>query len=277
MVKDFLFQRGKNTKSRKGIFWLIGIVIVLVLIVIFHFRPPTFLSRAAATLSEPVLFVEGRMLSSGENFFSLFYLKKSLIAENLDLKNKLADLQGVQDDLTLARSENETLRGALGEFAEGQKVSVLSVVEKPPRFPYDTFLVASGSAQGIAVGDLVYAGAHILIGTVTDVYSHSSKIQLLSSPGVVTTGIGPGGIPIELTGSGGGNFQAKVARGADILEGDIIYMVTKSSDVVGVVSSLSQAANDSFLLGTVRSPVNIFELTHVFVEKGTATLVKPLQ
>ena len=69
----------------------------------------------------------------------------------------------------------------------------------------------------MTVGEQVFAGSSLPIGTVSDVYSNSSRVTLYSSSGQkVNVLVGKNNIKAEALGQGGGNFVIKIPRGTPI-------------------------------------------------------------
>ncbi|MDD5068540.1 MAG: rod shape-determining protein MreC [Candidatus Pacebacteria bacterium] len=276
MVKDFIFQKQDKNRGRKKSLWII-LPVFLFFLVLFQFLAPSFLPRIFASVTRPVLVFKNGVLKTSSDFFSVFYFKSYLIEENNSLRSELARLDGVEAQLKLKEDENQSLQDALQMVPEGKALALASIILKPPRFPYDTLLVGGGANQKFEVGNLVYAGENILVGRVGEVYSRTSKIKLFSSSGEKTEAfVGPKAIPVELLGLGGGNFEAKIPRGADVLEDDSVYISGKNHDLIGVLGAITPAATDSFIKGMVRVPVNLFELQYVSVEKNSSLIKSPL-
>ncbi len=276
MVKDFIFQRQDDKKGKKKGPWFFVLVLFFVAVFFFKFSPPAFLSRAATFVARPVLVAKNRILESASNLLSVFYFKNYLVRENQSLHDSLFHLEGVEAQLQLEKEENNTLRELSGMLPQDKKSTLLSVILKPPRFPYDVVMVNGGKDENLEVGNLVYAGDHVLVGQVEAVYGQTSKVKFLSSPGVVTESlIGSSSLQVKLVGIGGGNFEAKIPRGADVVEGDSVFIANRDHELIGTLGTIDPVSSDSYIRGVVRVPVNIFGLSYVTVEKKSFLITSP--
>ncbi|MDD5050774.1 MAG: rod shape-determining protein MreC [Candidatus Pacebacteria bacterium] len=277
MVKDFIFQRQNQKKAGGNGPRLLAVLFLFLVIFLFRFSPPSFLVRGFASLSRPVLLFKNSILDRTSSFLSIFYFNSYLVAENKMLINRLASLEGVEAELRLAKQNNQSLQESFGTSTVEKNSVLTAVILKPPRFPYDTLLADGGKNEKLQVGNLVYAGEHILIGEVSQVYGETSQIKFFSSPGQVTPAVlGVKVTPVELIGIGGGNFSIKIPRGVDVLEGDSVYSSNKNHDLIGIVGMIDTAPSDSFMKGVVRVPINLFELGYVLVEKNSLLIQSPL-
>ncbi|MDD4989010.1 MAG: rod shape-determining protein MreC, partial [Candidatus Pacebacteria bacterium] len=256
MVKDFIFQSQTQNKGRKNRPWFILLFFLIVVTFLLKFSPPSILTRSFVFVSRPILLLKNQTLQSASDFLSIFYFKSYLVDQNKALSDKLSSLEGVQAKLKLEEDENASLKQSLSVLPERAADTFLAVILKPPSFPYDTLLADGGMNQNLEVGNLVYAGEHVLVGQVEEVYGKTSKIKFLSSPGEVTEAfIGPHALPAELQGVGGGNFEAKIPRGADVVLGDSVYIQNINRDLIGTVGTLDPVSSDSYVGGIVVSPV----------------------
>ena len=212
---------------------------------------------------------ESQIVSSGiiGDIRGFFSSKASLISENNSLKNQLNDLSAkvaVNDSLA---AENESLKVLLGRTNK-KNVLLSAVIERPSQSPYDTMVVDVGSSNGVTVGEKVFVDTSLPIGSVSEIYSDSSRVTLYSSSGQkVNVLLGSKNIKAEALGQGGGNFIIKIPRGVAVSEGDRIIAPSISVAVFGTVSHIDLAPNDSFQTIYFNSPVNLNELRFVYLVK----------
>ncbi len=129
-------------------------------------------------------------------------------------------------------------------------------------------VVDVGSSNGVTVGEKVFVDTSLPIGSVSEIYSDSSRVTLYSSSGQkVNVLLGSKNIKAEALGQGGGNFIIKIPRGVAVSEGDRIIAPSISVAVFGTVSHIDLAPNDSFQTIYFNSPVNLNELRFVYLVK----------
>mgnify|MGYP001582779117 FL=1 len=106
--------------------------------------------------------------------FNIKNIKESnarLIAENLDLYNKLAKLSQLEEENSFLREKlnlsqkavNTRLAGVIGRDFQNNR----------------SFLIDKGTSDGIAIGMVVISKGEIIIGRITDVSHNTSKVQTI--------------------------------------------------------------------------------------------------
>jgi len=172
-----------------------------------------------------------------------------LYAENLDLKNRL------HRNILVHR----TLAG---------------VLLRPPVVPYDTLLVDVGANNGVQVGDKVAAGGTVLLGTVSEVYTTTARVRLLSAPGNTYEGllwVKDKTIPLTVEGQGGGSMRAQIPAGTGVVAGAAIVLPGILGGYTGVVSHVEIKNGESFETVYFRLPVNPLELRYVEIWNENTT------
>lgn len=209
----------------------------------------------------------------------LWYIAKPLMVfrNSLDsseiarLRAELATAKASLADRDLLYQENRELKKRLGRTVEGERI-LAAVIERPPGLPYDTLLLDIGAQEGIAVGDLVYAGGSLLIGDISEVYGHVSRATLFSAPGILRPALlvtGPGGVvPLQLSGQGGGSFMGKLPAGVVVSPEDLVTFAGITPKLVAKVSQVEMHEGASFQSIYLHLPVSPFALRWVEVEKA---------
>ncbi|MBI1999325.1 MAG: rod shape-determining protein MreC [Parcubacteria group bacterium] len=215
--------------------------------------------RAGADISDGVMRMRARLRSQEE-----------LAEENALLRE---ELNRATTEALLAKrraEENESLKEIFGRSGNRSGALLLAaVLARPNRSPYDTFLIDVGSESGVKVGDRVFVLGDIVIGTIDVVSGSASRVKLFSSPGaVIDVLFGSERISVPARGIGGGNFEARLPRGVDIREGDIVAFPAISTDIAGVVQKVLGDPADSFQTILFKSPVNVYETEWVEVLVG---------
>jgi len=145
-----------------------------------------------------------------------------------------------------------------------------AVLVRPPQAAYDELLIDIGADHGITPGSRVYAPGNILIGSTTDIFGQTSKVELFSSSGnTYSVLIGPSRIPATAVGRGGGQYQAEVPQASKINQGDTVSDSSISDAPFGIVSSVLANPADPFETVLFAPPVNIYQLRWVLVATST--------
>jgi cell shape-determining protein MreC len=167
-------------------------------------------------------------------------------------------------------TENEHLKELLGRKPEKDDRKLAVIISRPPKTPFDSFLIDSGENNGIEIGDYVYGEFDFLIGQVEVVSSQTSIIKLFSSPGMKKDVlIASSSTPVVVEGRGGGNFYIKVPKNIDVYEGDPVVVPGLSSSLLGVVEKVDGGEGDAYSHIYFKLPVNINSLRYVQIKKNS--------
>jgi cell shape-determining protein MreC len=175
--------------------------------------------------------------------------------ENLTQQNALlaAENQALQDKV----------QSITGLAADGKSV-IAGVITRPPVSPYDTLVIAAGSAEGISVGMEAFGGGSIPLGTVSSVLEHFSRITLFSAPGTSVLGwVSSKRTPVILKGEGGGALSASVPRSAGIISGDSVSVSGPGSIPIGTVVQVDIDPSAPSASLRIAPKVNLFAINWV--------------
>ncbi len=245
----------------------------------------TNLSWGTVALAIAVLFFLIRLLAP--NFFWYIFTPTFRASDALaQMSHAFLGSFGNSATLTLQNEkladENATL--ALQNEALLEKVSTISglsssatgimagVVARPPESPYDTLVVAAGSAEGITVGQEAFGAGTVPLGTVSSVLTHFSRITLFSAPGASVLGwVGSKHLPLIIEGSGAGTVSAVVPRSASIAAGDIVSVPGPGSLPIGEVMRIDSDPSSPSVTLRIQPSLNLFSITWVALrDTGTA-------
>lgn len=223
-------------------------------------------------ISVPVLKTEDSFLQTVGNFLGTLKSKRTLLAENRELKAQLQDTEGLSLVNKTLTEENKSLKHLLGREVEDNSI-LAAVVSRPGTSPYDTFIIDVGARDGIHVGDEVIAHGDFLVGFVSKVFTNSSQATLYSSPGEKTNiRIGQSGVEAVATGRGAGNFSAALPRDIEVHEGDTITLQSFDTQIFGEVGSVVRKETDAFQVILFSSPVNVFTVKYLQVVRSQREL-----
>ncbi len=197
-----------------------------------------------------------------------FSSKGSLFAENQDLKLRLSEEESKMSNYNTILAENSRLKDVLGRKTEKKNMILAGILSKPDKSAYDTFILDAGSNNGISLGNIVFAFGNVPLGKVSEVSAFSSKVVLFSSPGEKTeVVIGDKGTFMQIVGRGGGNFEMILPRDFSLEKGTEAVLPGITPYTIGIVETIISDPRDAFQKVILASPVNIFELKFVEVEK----------
>jgi cell shape-determining protein MreC len=186
------------------------------------------------------------------------------------LQMQLASTTAMLADRDMLYQENLALKAALGRSAN-QPLLLAAVLMRPPETPYDTLMLDAGSDQGVVVGDQLSAGGEVVIGTVAQVYPTTARAVLYSAPGqsfsaVLTSG-DAAGVPITVTGQGGGSMLATVPAGTPAVVGESVVFPGVAGGFSGTISAVVAKTGDSFETLYLHLPVDPLALRFVEILK----------
>lgn len=247
-----------TTKKVIGVcFVALALVVALLL-----FRPT--LQGGASVVFIPVWKIADGF---GEGVFAIpnyFKSKSDLIEQNRKFLQDLSLSQIAVLDRNQLYEENLALKERMGRIAQPNS-ALASVILRPPEVPYDTLLIDIGSDADIEVGDKVAGQGTLLVGKVQEVYAHSARVVLFSSPGEKYNGFLRGSIPVEVQGQGGGSLVMQVPYDAQVKVGDLVTLPGIESNTTSVVEHIKPGQGDSAVTAYLRLPLNQHELRFVDV------------
>ena len=259
----YLLDKNKKIKRYKQIS-----VIVFIVVIMFYFRVGVWggLSTVTHTVFKPVI-IFGQFIGSGfSNIGINFHSKKTLINENQDLRNIIAQNEANKATYNSLVSENNQMKDVLGRKAINMNFVLAGILAKPNRSLYDTLVIDAGSNQGIKIGETVFAFGNIPIGKISEVYANSANVILFSSPKEnIEVTISGKDIAISAVGRGGGNFEIILPRDLVIDVGTEIDLPGINHYVLGTVATIVSDPRDAFQKAILVSPVNVQQLKFVEV------------
>lgn len=257
--------KSKPKSNSKKILGLVILIIVLFLSVTYLFLP--YIQSFAHTTALPVWSFRNYTTNSLSLLFGSFRSKLDLVEENKALKGEVESLHLKQLDYDILLKENQDLKNILGRPYVKDKI-ITRIVSKPPRSPYDTFVLDAGAEDGIFEGSLVYISGNIIVGKISSVTKNTSIVTLFSTNNVKQEAIlERTGAMYELSGKGGANFSIELPKDTDILWGDVFLYPTINSSIIGNVYYIDTNSQSAFKTVFIRVPGNVFESKWLFVEK----------
>lgn len=227
------------------------------------------LSMAVYALGRPLWYSESLVASPFKGFIALLQSKQTLVLRTKELMEENAKLRTEAQDRNLLKAENETLRELFNRKPEENQYILADILARPGFLSYDSLVLNVGSDDGVHVGQTIYAGDYLPIGTISNVAGSISTATLFSNPGTETPVlIGEATTtPGTAVGKGGGNFEVKLPQSIKVKEGDPVRFAAQSHLMLGTVAAITTNPTDSFEKALFTLPVNIQETLTVLIEK----------
>ncbi len=257
--------KSKPKNEHKG--KIVGVIIVLTIVLIFSVFFTNFSRNFFYSLARPLWFSENVITAPFRGVFNFFSFKNSLIKQKQELEDEVAVLKLKEIDYDVLVKENQELKEQIGR--QGDKNLVFArVLSRPPKSPYDTFVIDIGSNHGVVQSDRVYLSDNVVIGIVKTITPNTSLVELFSSGENKQEAIlSRTGASYVLVGKGGANFQIEVPKDSDVLWGDIFLYPGINSSVIGSVYYIDENSQSSFKTIYIRIPGNVFQAKSVFVNR----------
>lgn len=185
----------------------------------------------------------------------------ALAEENRKLTKEIERLQTLSLHNDVLRGENEVLRSMLLLREAHPEGLVAPVLSNPAVSPYGTFVIGSGTEDGVVIGAHVLSAPRVAIGKVLEVNKRTALIGLFSAPGKETE-IMIGDTRLMYLGRGDGNGLVIVPRGVSIAEGDSAQL-SGSPFAIGFVGFIKSDPEDAQTTVLVRVPTNLPSLSFV--------------
>jgi len=223
------------------------------------------------SISAPVQKNLWRAGASVSDFFEAIFQTQNLKAENESLKRENQTLAARVAELSELKTENETLRTALGIGLEKDFRLVLSdVISK--EVDQDVILINKGQKDGLAPGMPVVSEQKVLVGRILEVGDRFSKILLItdkdSSFDAKILDTKTGGLL-----KGAGNFKLIfdfLPKESEIKEQDQVVTsalggIFPEGILVGQILKVEKNDTESFQKAEVLPSFDIRELNSVFI------------
>ncbi len=197
---------------------------------------------------------------------------RGLVAENGELKARMAELQLKQVEYDKLAGENELLKNELG-FVDSTELNLspCTVLSVDPQDLSDALIINCGESQGIKVGQAVISNG-FLVGKIIYVGNITSTALLITSPqSSVDAKISRNNTEGVLKGSfGSGIVFDLVSQNAEVETTDLLVTAGINDRIpagilIGEVGQVLSGNNDLFKKMSIFSPVRFKTLQYVFI------------
>lgn len=163
-------------------------------------------------------------------------------------------------------SENAKLQSERG-YVKNPGEHLANIISSITSSPYDTFIIDQGSDAGVEVGDTVTSSEGVALGQVVESYAQVSKVELYGAYGYDMEVKLSDSTHVLAHGTGSQNFLIKLPRGVLVKDYDVVMIPGSRVLILGVVEYIEENPGDAFQKIYVRSPLNILNISRVYVSK----------
>jgi len=264
MKRTFLAKRNALLSST-DISWDVAALACVIIILLVRIIAPYFFWYVFT----PVFRVSDALTEKSQSFINSFGDTAALASKNEQLANENAALA----------VENKTLSKKLSDISSlsispMSSIGILAgVVASPPESPYDTLVVDAGKDKGVTLGMEAFGAGGVPVGVVSSVLDDFSRITLISAPGTDTVGwVGQSNLSLTIFGVGGGAMNATVARSANIVEGDTVFVPGPGMLPVGTVTRVDKDPSSPSVTLRIQPALNLFSIPWVLLRDTGAAL-----
>lgn len=259
-------MRGSSLRKQK-IKKLTNITVFFALIIVAGILLPRVFSFVGSVVLYPIHTLNQWYETSEQSLPTLMREKQSLQAQIDELENELIVSHGEQQTLRRLQNENKRLRALLNSTEDTRTAA--RVIARPGDIPYDLIQIDQGSNAGIKDNALVYVGHDQLIGSVTELRSNYSFVQLFTTPGVEMTGFisGPDVIA-TIEGVGGGVARVRVPQGVPLNIGDLVYVPSIQPGLFGQIDFVENRPSQPEQFGYITLQIPLQSLHEVAVSNS---------
>jgi cell shape-determining protein MreC len=207
---------------------------------------------------------------------------QAVISQFRDTADLVLRNERLEEETIALTNENNALRlelsalGALPDDAASDGI-LAGTVARPPTSPYDTLVVAQGSAAGVTRGMGAFGQGGVPLGVVSAVLKDFSRVTLFSSSGMqLDAWVGERRVPLTVYGAGGGTMRATVARSAEISAGDAVFAPGPGMLPVGTVVRVDSDPSSPSARVQIQPAVNLFSIDWVLLRAAGAALAETL-
>lgn len=176
--------RTQKEIRQRAPWWLVGLLLFNLGLAAYNARDEGTKQRVirvwAQSLISPFQSAASGVGGAGSGFFNYIGNIRSAAAENMQLKQRVDQMNGELLELRAERSENARLRALLDFKEKSQYQTVMArVIARDPSLWFDTVIIDRGSSSGIELNMPVVTPGGI-VGRIIGVGPWSSQIMLIT-------------------------------------------------------------------------------------------------
>lgn len=192
--------------------------------------------------------------------------RRELLQEIEQLQMELGSTVGANQNNRRLMEENASLRALLSSTPEERIMA--EVIDRPPNLLYDNLQINKGYTDGMIVGAPVYTGQNAVVGVVVHTSANYSFVELLTSPGFISSAYVLGAdVFAELEGVGGGVGRVRLPQGLKIEVGQLVLLPAVDSGIYGEIISIENPPTQPVQYGYVAPLTSLQSVRYVTVSK----------
>lgn len=255
----------RRRREKNATFKVAAVVFCLLAVLFLNRYPPEFLNRLLLPVAEPIWNLRDAVAGAGDGVYSFFTSKSDLLSNIRSLQLENSSLKIAVLSLQAKADQNEEFRKLGGRSAD-EKFILAAVLSRPPISPFDTFIIDAGEKDGAAIGDKVAVENNLIIGDITEVWPHTARVSLFSTPGRETmVQIGYAKVEVPARGVGAGAFEVNLPKSESASTGDAVVIPGIDPKIFGSVVSVESQENEPFQLVRFGLPVNMNAIRFVSI------------
>jgi len=265
----------KFSLSKKTWKFIFAIILLIIVILVSSRGADNPAKGFMLTIASPFM-KTFRIFSGGAaGFFDFLGSIGDLKRENEELTRENQGLLAENARLKDTEKENEILRGEM-KLAPREKYDLEAsfIIAQDPGSRGNRFLIDKGKNSGISENMPVIVSGGILVGKVSEVFSDTSRISLITDQGsAVNAEVIDSGAKGIAKGTFGLSLMVDMISQADVIkEGDEVITSGLGKELprgllIGKIGKIDQSQDKLFQQATILNPVDFLDLRVVFVVK----------
>lgn len=258
-------MRYRRKQNNKKIIISLSVMLLLILLTLFNRS-----REALEEVASPLVAISASASSAYSNLSNETKSRDELIKEINTLKEENTRLSLENLNQEFLKEQNKRLKELLGSEAEEGTLALARVLAKPPVTPFDSLTIEVNKSTNIEKGQKIRVTENDEIGIISSSSRNTAIAKLYTSPGTQTpVEINGNGVLVIAEGIGGGAYELHIPRSFEVKRGDLLTKPGLENVIIGVIEEVEKSDADSFSLVRARLPINLYEVTWVYVKKSS--------
>jgi rod shape-determining protein mreC len=269
-----------SKKTKRLIFILAGITVLLVVLIAVSSRPGSSLHSVYKVIGTPFQYIQRGFSSFGRSIKNAF----SVIGDYSEIKDRISELQEENDSLKNLENENEKLKEENAElrdllelkgYFEDYNMVAANIISEDVTDWFNEFTIDRGTSDGLENGCVVITSKG-LVGIVYNAGPASSKVRcIVDEQNVIMARISRNNALVRVRGMSNENYEHmleldRIADQTTLYAGDTIITaesggVYPKGLVIGTVVRIEENAESGTRTAYIEPAVDFTAVSHVYV------------
>ncbi|HIU30171.1 MAG TPA: rod shape-determining protein MreC [Candidatus Egerieisoma faecipullorum] len=269
-----------SKKTKRLIFILAGITVLLVVFIAVSSRPGSSLHSVYKVIGTPFQYIQRGFSSFGRSIKNAF----SVIGDYSEIKDRISELQEENDSLKNLENENEKLKEENAElrdllelkgYFEDYNMVAANIISEDVTDWFNEFTIDRGTSDGLENGCVVITSKG-LVGIVYNAGPASSKVRcIVDEQNVIMARISRNNALVRVRGMSNENYEHmleldRIADETTLYVGDTIITaesggVYPKGLVIGTVVQIEENAESGTRTAYIEPAVDFTAVSHVYV------------